>query len=74
MEDKIVKVYTGGDVIINHIRQELEANNIYCLIKDGFKQGIQAGFVGGVPSAVELYVSEKDLQRAVEIVKALTEE
>ena len=74
MEDNIVKLYTGSDVIINHIKQELEANGISCLIKDGFKQGIDAGFVGGVPSAIDLFVLESDLERAVEIVNAITEE
>lgn len=73
MEDEIVKLYTGGDVIINHIKQELESRDIFCLVQDGFKQGINAGFVGGVPSAIDLFVRESDLDEAIEIVNAITE-
>lgn len=74
MDDKIVKIYSGGDLIINRIKQELEAQGIASMIKDGFKQGIQAGFAGGVPSAVELFVVKGDLENALEIVKVITEE
>lgn len=74
MEDKVVLLYTGGDVIINRIKQELESKGIFCLIQDGFKQGIEAGFMGGVPSAIKLFVDENDLPKAQEIVKAITEE
>jgi len=73
MDDKIVKLYTSSDVIISHIKQELESKDIFCLIKDGFGQGIDAGFVGGVSSAIDLFVRESDLDEAIEIVKAITE-
>lgn len=72
--DGLVKVYTGGDVVINRIKQVLESNGINSLIKDGFKQGISAGFVEGVPSAIDIFVTEEDFEKAEEIVKALTEE
>jgi len=73
-QDAIVKIYTGGDVIISRIKQELEAQGIICMVKDRFKQGLAAGFGDGVPSAIDLYVTENDLEKAVRIVKALTEE
>lgn len=73
MEDNIVKIYTGGEIIISRLVSELEAQGIFTLIKDGFKQGIEAGFVGGVPSAIDLFVRESDLSVALEVVKALTE-
>ncbi|MFV0266263.1 MAG: putative signal transducing protein [Draconibacterium sp.] len=72
-QDEIVKVYTGGELIINRIKQELESRGIFCLIKDGYGQGIQAGFVGGVSSAIDLFVRESDLDEAIEVVKAITE-
>ncbi len=74
MEDNIVKIYTGGEIIINRLVSELEAQGIFTLVKDGFKQGIEAGFVGGVPSAIDLFVRESDLPTALDLVKALTEE
>jgi len=72
-QDEIVKVYTGDEFMINRIKQELELQGIFCLIQDGYNQGIQAGFVGGVQSAVELYVREEDLKAAIETIEAITE-
>ena len=71
-KDNIVKLYTGGDVAISRIKQELEDRGIYCLVKDGFKQGISVGFVGGTPSTIDLFVLEDNLEEAMEIVKIIT--
>jgi len=73
-EDDIIRLYTGGDIIVSRIKQELEAQAIFCLIKDDFKQGLAAGFGSGVPSAIDVYVRQKDLEKATEVVKAITEE
>ncbi len=73
MDGKIVKIYTGNEVTVNRLKQELEVQGINCLIKDGFEQGIKAGFVGGVQSAIEVYVDETDLGKALETVQALTQ-
>ena len=72
--DELVKLYTGGDVIINRIKQLLEAQGINSLIKDGFKQGLAAGFGEGVPSAIDIFVTEDDFEKAGEIVNAIIKE
>jgi hypothetical protein len=64
-------VYTGGDVNIQRIKAELEIQGINSIIEDGFKQGVGAGFGGGVPSAIDLYVAETDVEKAKEIIKAI---
>lgn len=74
MADNILNIYTGGEVVINRIKQELENEGIYCLVRDGFKQGLIAGFGEGVPTAIDLFVRENDLERALEIVQAITQE
>ncbi|WP_319482074.1 DUF2007 domain-containing protein [uncultured Draconibacterium sp.] len=73
-QDKIVKLYTGEDVVISRLKQELEAAGINPMIRDGFKQGLAAGFGEGVPSAIDLFVVEADFPKAQEILKAITEE
>jgi len=73
MDGKTVKIYSGNELTVNRLKQELELQGINCLIKDGFNEGIQAGFVGGVQSAIEVYVDETDLKKAVETVQALTQ-
>jgi hypothetical protein len=74
LSDHILNIYTGDEIVINRIRQELENEGIYCIVKDGFKEGTIAGFGGGVPSAIDLFVRENDLERALEIVQAITQE
>ncbi len=74
MEDKIIHIYTGDGLLIARLEQELAQNGIISLVKDGFQQGKAAGFMGGTPSAVELYVSENDVEQAIQIVKAITGE
>lgn len=73
-QDKIVKLFTGDEVVISRLRQELETAGINAMKKDGFKQGLAAGFGEGVPSAIDLFVVEADFPRAQEILKAITEE
>ncbi|WP_346856995.1 DUF2007 domain-containing protein [uncultured Draconibacterium sp.] len=72
--DGLIKLFTGGDVIIARIKQELELEGINSLVKDRFKQGLAAGYGDGVPSAIDLFVTEEDYDKAIQIVKALTEE
>lgn len=72
--DGLIKLYTGGDVVISRIKQELDVAGINSLVKDGFKQGLAAGFGEGVPTAIDIFVTEEDFEKASEIVKALTEE
>ena len=71
--DELVLVYTGGEVIIERIKAELELKGILSISKDGFRQGIEAGFGGGVPSAIDLFVNESDAEEAVRIIKAIIE-
>lgn len=70
-KEKIVLVYTGNEVIIERIRVNLEMEGINSIIKDGFRQGINAGFVGGTPSAIDLFVLEADFEKATEIITAI---
>ncbi len=74
MNNNLIKLYTGGDVVVHRLKQELEANGINALIKDGFKQGLAAGFGEGVPSAIDIFVVGDDFEKANEIVEALIDE
>lgn len=67
-QGELKKLYTGGDVIINRIKNVLENEGIKSLIKDGFRQGLAAGFGDGVPSAIDIFVLEDDFDKASKIV------
>ncbi len=72
-KDRLVLVYTGGSVIIERIKSELDQKGIVSITKDGFRQGLEAGFGGGIPSAIDLYVKESDTEEAIKIIKAIIE-
>ena len=72
-KDKIVLVYTGNEVIIERIRVNLKKEGINSITKDGFNQGINAGFVGGTPSSIDLFVLEADSEKAIEIINAIVD-
>jgi hypothetical protein len=73
-KDKIVLVYTGTDIIIARVKAELELQGISSIVKDGFSVGLSAGFGGGIPSAIDLFVTEVNLEKASEIINAIIEE
>ncbi len=69
--DELVLVLTATEVIIDHIKAELEANGIGSIVKNEFRLGLKAGFGGDSPSAIDLYVLASNEERAREIIDAL---
>jgi hypothetical protein len=67
-EKDLIRVYTGTEIYVIHLKEELEENGISVLMQNDFQSGISAGFVGGVPSAVDLYISESDMKKAEPII------
>ena len=53
--DELVLVSTGTAVEIEYIRAELQNSGIATVLKDGFAQGLKAGFVTETVAAVDLF-------------------
>jgi len=62
--NKLIRVFTGTEVLVILLKERLEEVRISALIKNDFQSGIIVGFVSGVPSAIDLYVQESDLKEA----------
>ncbi|MBL7969581.1 MAG: DUF2007 domain-containing protein [Prolixibacteraceae bacterium] len=73
MDNKLVRIFTGSSIIVNLLKDELENNGIAALIQDDFNSGTIAGFSGGIPSSVELFVQKADLEKAEPIIKEFTQ-
>ncbi|MDX8340782.1 DUF2007 domain-containing protein [Draconibacterium sp. IB214405] len=71
--NKTIKVFTGSEVQIALIKGELENQGISSLIKSDFNSGVAAGFSGGVPSAIDLYIESSDIEKATPIINGLME-
>lgn len=69
-EDKgVVRIYTGSEVLVGMLKGILEEAGITSMVRDEFQASISAGFVSGVPSALDLYIQEGDLAAAEPILK-----
>jgi len=64
----LIRIYTGTEVSVILLKGELEEKGIYTMVKNDFQSGNAAGFFGGVPSAVDLYIRESDAALAEAIV------
>ena len=67
----LVKVYTGSELTVNLLKEELENNGINSIIKDEFRSGLAAGFAGGIPNTIDLYIEESDIAEAGPIIHDL---
>jgi hypothetical protein len=65
----VVRVYTGREVLVGMLKGILEEAGITSMVRDEFQASISAGFVSGVPSAVDLYIQEGDLEAAEPIIR-----
>jgi len=67
-QGKLIIVYTGTELTVQLLKKELEDIGIESMIRNDFQSGVTAGFSGGVPSSVDLYIDENDLEKANPVV------
>ena len=67
-EDELVRIFTGSEVLVILLKDELEQFGIRSMIQNDYDAGLSAGFVSGVPSAIDLYIQESDLNKAKPII------
>ena len=61
-------VFTGPELAVNLLKNELEQIGVPSIIHNGFNSGIIAGFAGGLASAIDLYIQESDVEKAEPII------
>ena len=64
----LVRVFTGTEILVSLLKEDLENAGVAVFVRNDFQSGITVGFVGGVISAVDLYVQESDLDKANPII------
>jgi len=67
--NNLVRIFTGSEISAILLKGKLEDNGISALIQNDFQSGISAGFLGGIPSAIDLFIQESDLEKAEPIIK-----
>ena len=61
--DNIIRIYTGTELTVNLLKDELEKVGISGIIQNDFESGTSAGIAGN-PSAIDLFIQESDLKKA----------
>ena len=64
----LIRIFTGSEVSVILLKGELEQIGIQAMMQNDFDAGLSAGFVGGAPSAVDLYIQESDFSKAEPII------
>jgi len=68
-KDQVIRVYTGTEISVILLKGRLEEIGILSVIQDDNKSGVEAGFVGGVKSAVDLLIKQSDFKKAEPLIK-----
>ena len=72
-EDQLIRVFTGTELLVNLLKDELESSGIFGIIQNDFNSGISAGFSGGNSASVDLLIQESDLKKAELIINEFTQ-
>jgi len=64
----LIRVYSGTELTVNLLKDELAIFGISSMIQNDFNSGVSAGFSGGGPSSVDLFILELDLGKAESII------
>jgi hypothetical protein len=62
--DKLIRVYSGNEVLVSLLKDKLEENEISSAIQNDSANS----FLRGVPAAVDLYIKQSDIGKAKTII------
>jgi hypothetical protein len=68
-KNKLIKVYTGTEVTVILLKGLLEEIGVTSSIQNNYKSGIEVGFVGGVVSAIDLFIQQSDFEKAEPLIR-----
>jgi hypothetical protein len=68
MEDNLVRAFSGNEIEVISLQGELEGNGISSSTNYGSTSGVNP-FWGGSPVELDLYILQKDLEKAEKIIR-----
>lgn len=69
-EDHYERVYTGSEPNIQYLQELFKKSGISHRVRNDFDSGLRAGFGGGMPGQVQLFVEKNHFDEALKIAKA----
>lgn len=68
-ESEYERVYTGSLINVQFLQTILQDKGINSITRDDMKSGMMAGFGGGIPDHIQLFVKKTDVENALPIIK-----
>lgn len=69
-EESYERVYTGSEVNVQYLEDLFNKAGISSRVRNDFDSGLRAGFGGGLPGQVQLFVIKSHFDEAQKIAKA----
>lgn len=66
---ELIKVFTGTEMMTLLLKELLEEIGVTSMIQNDYKLGVEVGFVGGVQSAVDLFIQMADFDKAEPVIR-----
>ncbi len=73
-QSKHIRFFTGSLIEIQRLQLDLDEQGIPSMVKNNFQSGLRAGFYGGSPEQVELFIYEDDKEKAESILTTFKED
>ncbi len=68
-EESYKRVYTGPETNVQYLQELFDKEGIHSRVRNDFDSGLRAGFGGGLPGQVLLFVLERQFEKAHTIAK-----
>jgi hypothetical protein len=69
-DESYERVYTGSDTNVQYLQELFDQDGISSRVRNDFDSGLRAGFGGGLPGQVQLFVVKNHYDEALKIAKA----
>ena len=66
-EESFKRVYTGPETNVQYLQELFDKSNIHWRVRNDFDSGLRAGFGGGLPGQVQLFVAPNHYDEALKI-------
>lgn len=68
-DESYERVYTGSDTNVQYLQELFDKAGISSRVRNDFDSGLRAGFGGGLPGQVQLFVVNNHHDEALKIAK-----
>lgn len=68
MQSEYTLIFSGSMVEVHYVKNMLQEHGIGSIIKDDHGSGALAGFFGGIPDTLDLFVLNEDAEKAAALI------